>query len=140
MTGTDDDRPATHGVRVLGDEAADAGDLREAMGDLAGLVTERFALPELLSHVAAFAVRAIPGADGAGVTLLEVDRRDNMVQVLAASHPFVADRTDRTDRLTEGPERRSARDGLGPPRQAAPALAPGPRLRRAAVDVADQTP
>jgi GAF domain-containing protein len=69
----------------------DAVDLHDAMGQLAGLVTESFGLPDLLSHVATFAVHAIPGADGAGVTLLKVDRPDNMVQVLAASHPFVAE-------------------------------------------------
>jgi len=33
---------------------------------------------------------AIPGADGAGVTLLRVDPVDNMVAALAASAPFVA--------------------------------------------------
>ena len=48
-------------------------------------------LPEVLAEVSAFAVRAIPGADGAGVTLLQVDRADNMVEALAASAPFVAE-------------------------------------------------
>ncbi len=94
------------------------GDLHRAMGDLAGLVTESHGLPDLLSHVATFAVRATPGADGAGVTLLQVDRPDNLVQVLAASHPFVAEIDEvQYALLSEGPcitaaqERRTVRSG-----------------------------
>ena len=59
--------------------------------DLAGLVAGSLGLPELLTEVSTFAVRAIPGADGAGVTLFRVDRADNMVEALAASAPFVAE-------------------------------------------------
>ena len=54
--------------------SADDADLRAGIDDLAGLVAGSLGLPELLAEVAAFAVRAIPGADGAGVTLLRVDR------------------------------------------------------------------
>ena len=86
--------------------------------DLAGLVAGSLGLPELLAEVAAFAVRAIPGADGAGVTLLQVDRVDNMVAALAASAPFVA-AIDEIQYVTlnEGPcitavlERRTVRSG-----------------------------
>ncbi|MEP7368730.1 MAG: GAF and ANTAR domain-containing protein [Dermatophilaceae bacterium] len=102
------------------DEQADSdvADLRQSVVDLAALATDSFGLPELLAHVATFAVHAIPGADGAGVTLLRVDRPDNMVQVLAASHPFVAeiDHIQYTT-LGEGPcitaalERRTVRSG-----------------------------
>src|ERR1700678_1945598 len=53
---------------------ADVADLRAGIGALAGQVAGSLGLPELLTEVAAFAVRAIPGADGAGVTLLRVDR------------------------------------------------------------------
>jgi hypothetical protein len=70
--------------------SADDADLQAGIADLAGLVAGSLGLPELLAEVAAFAVRAIPGADGAGVTLLRVDRPDNMVAALAASAPFVA--------------------------------------------------
>jgi len=58
-----------------------------AVGDLAGLVAGRRGLPELLAEVSTFAARAIPGADSAGETLLQVDRLDNMVEALAASAP-----------------------------------------------------
>lgn len=83
---------------------ADAADLRQSVIDLAALATDSFGLPELLTHVATFAVHAIPGADGAGVTLLKVDRPDNMVQVLAASHRFVAEIDEiQYTTLNEGP-------------------------------------
>jgi GAF domain-containing protein len=75
-------------------------------------------LRELLAEVATFAVRAIPGADGAGVTLLKVDRVDNLVEALAASQPFVAE-IDHIQYVTlnEGPcitaalQRRTVRSG-----------------------------
>lgn len=97
---------------------ADAADLRQSVIDLAALATDSVGLPELLEQVAVFAVKAIPGADGAGVTLLKVDRPENMVQVLASSHPFVAeiDQIQYTV-LGEGPcitaarERRTVRSG-----------------------------
>lgn len=97
---------------------ADDADLQAAIGSLAGLVAGSQGLPELLADVAAFAVRAIPGADGAGVTLLRVDRVDNMVDALAASAPFVAEIDEiQYVTLNEGPcitaalERRTVRSG-----------------------------
>ena len=99
-------------------EQADGADLQAALGDLAGLVAGSLGLPELLAEVATFAVHAIPGADGAGVTLLRVDRTDNMVEALASSAPFVAE-IDQIQYVTlqEGPcitaalERRTMRSG-----------------------------
>ncbi|SPM42881.1 GAF domain [Mycobacterium numidiamassiliense] len=70
---------------------ADAVDLRAGIDDLTSLVAGSLGLPELLAEVSTFAVHAIPGADGAGVTLLRVDRAENMVEALAASAPFVAE-------------------------------------------------
>ncbi|OHU24099.1 hypothetical protein BKG77_11170 [Mycobacteroides chelonae] len=98
--------------------SADVVDLQKALGDLAGLVAGSQGLPELLAEVATFAVHAIPGADGAGVTLLRVDHPDNMVEALAASAPFVSeiDHIQYTV-LQEGPcitaalERRTVRSG-----------------------------
>ncbi|MBJ7287941.1 GAF and ANTAR domain-containing protein [Williamsia sp.] len=93
-------------------------DLNAAISDLAGLVADSHDLPGLLAEVAAFAVQAIPGADGAGVTLLRVNRSDNMVETLAASSPFVEE-IDHIQYVTlqEGPcitaalERRTVRSG-----------------------------
>jgi GAF domain-containing protein len=93
MSESDNSRP--HGVarRPLSSEraSADTADLQNSLGNLAGLVTGSLGLPELLEKVATFAAHAIPGADGAGVTLLRVDRPDNRVEALAASHPFVSE-------------------------------------------------
>jgi GAF domain-containing protein len=98
--------------------ALDAADLQASLADLAGLVAASMGLEDLLAQVAGFAARAIPGADGAGVTLLQVDRADNRVEVLAASAPFVAE-VDEIQYvvLGEGPcitaalERRTVRSG-----------------------------
>ncbi|MEP6563056.1 MAG: GAF and ANTAR domain-containing protein [Nakamurella sp.] len=97
---------------------ADNDDLRTSLIDLAALVTGTGGLPKLLGQVATYAANAIPGADGAGVTLLRVDRPDNWVEALAASHPFVA-QIDEIQYVTvnEGPcitaalERRTVRSG-----------------------------
>jgi GAF domain-containing protein len=97
---------------------ADAADLRAGIDDLAGLVAGSLGLPDLLAEVSTFAVRAIPGADGAGVTLLRVDRAEDMVEALAASAPFVAEIDEiQYVILKEGPcitaalERRTVRSG-----------------------------
>ena len=105
-------------VRTSEQVSADDADLQAGIGNLAGLVADSLGLPELLAEVAAFAVGAIPGADGAGVTLLRGDRPDNMVAALAASAPFVAE-IDEIQYVTlhEGPcitaalERRTVRSG-----------------------------
>jgi len=97
---------------------ADVADLQASLGDLAGLVAGSRGLDELLAQVATFAARAIPGAEGAGVTLLRVDGAEHRVEALAASHPFVAE-IDEIQYVTvkEGPcitaalERRTVRSG-----------------------------
>ncbi len=98
--------------------SADAADLQSSLADLAGLVTSSLGLSELLAQVATFAANAIPGADGAGVTLLRVDRPDNRVEALAASHPFVSEIDEiQYATVNEGPcitaalERRTVRSG-----------------------------
>jgi GAF domain len=93
-----------------------SADLQASLADLAGLVTGALGLQELLVQVASFAAHAIPGADGAGVTLLRVDRTDNRLEALAASAPFVTE-IDEIVTLNEGPcitaalERRTVRSG-----------------------------
>jgi hypothetical protein len=98
--------------------SADAADLRAGSDELAGLVAGSLGLSELLAAVSTFAVRAIPGADGAGVTVFRVDRVDNMVEALAASAPFVAEVEEiHYVSLKEGPcitaalDRRTVRSG-----------------------------
>jgi len=115
----DDDGSADGGPSLTpGQAMADAADLEASLADLAGLVTGSLGLEELLGRVASFAARAIPDADGAGVTLLRVDRADTRVEALAASAPFVRE-IDRLqyELLDEGPcitaalERRTVRSG-----------------------------
>ena len=67
--------------RVIAEDAA----LASSLGSLAELSTVTLDLTEMLTQVAIFAVQAIPGADGAGLTLLEVNRADLIVK----SDPFV---------------------------------------------------
>jgi GAF domain-containing protein len=61
----------------------------------------------LLTEVALFAVRAIPGAEGAGLTLLEPDRADTIVK----SEPFVKEIDDIQYGLGEGPCISAAKTG-----------------------------
>ena len=108
----------TRGLLTPEQAAADAADLQASLVDLAALVSGQSGLGGLLGQVAAFAAHAIPGADGAGVTLLRVDRSDLQVEALAASHPFVSE-IDEIQYVTvhEGPcitaalERRTVRSG-----------------------------
>lgn len=60
-------------------------DLRTSLAALSQLATGQMQLSDVLTRVAEFAVQAIPGADGAGLTLLEKNRHDTIV----ASAPFV---------------------------------------------------
>lgn len=74
-------------------------DLAGSMIALAKLSSAQLTLDDLLTQVASFAVQAIPGADGAGLTLLEVDRADTVVK----SDPFVREVDDIQYRIGEGP-------------------------------------
>jgi GAF domain-containing protein len=101
------------------EHAGDAeADLQASLADLARLVAGAYGLKELLARVATYAARAIPGADGAGVTLLRLGRTDNRVEAIAASAPFVEKIVAiQYDVVNEGPcitaarERRTVRSG-----------------------------
>lgn len=71
--------------------SGDEAELQSSLADLAGLVMGSQSLHDVLVSVATYAAHAIPGADGAGVTLLRVEHRSHRVEALAASHPFVAE-------------------------------------------------
>jgi GAF domain-containing protein len=86
-------------------------DLQASLADLAGLVAQRFALDELMAQVAGFAAHAIPGADGAGVTLLRMKGSETSVEALAASAAFVTEVDDiQYVMFNEGPCITAARD------------------------------
>jgi GAF domain-containing protein len=94
-------------------EAADELDMQASLAGLSRLVTGGLTLSDVLVRVAQFAVDAIPGAEGAGVTLLEKDRADTVV----ASAPFVREVDAIQYGLGEGPcitavaERRTVSSG-----------------------------
>jgi GAF domain-containing protein len=67
--------------------SAEQDDLRESLAALARLSSGNLDLEDMLTRVAGFAVHAIPGADGAGLTLTERDRPDTIV----STAPFVAE-------------------------------------------------
>ena len=77
----------------------DEGDLAESLTALSRLSAARLSLEDLLTRVATFAVQAIPGADGAGLTLIEQDRADTIV----TSAPFVREVDDIQYGIGEGP-------------------------------------
>ena len=87
--------------------AAEDDDLAESVAALSRLSAARFGLEDLLTQVATFATQAIPGADGAGLTLIEADRADTIVK----SAQFVREIDDIQYGLGEGPCISAASDG-----------------------------
>ena len=77
------------------------------MSGLAALDSGALPLRELLTRVAHYAVRSIPGADGAGLTLIEDDRTDTIV----ATADFVTAVDDVQYGLGDGPCIMAAREG-----------------------------
>jgi GAF domain-containing protein len=75
------------------------GDLVTSLAGLSGLLTDHRPLRETLIEIAEFAVQAIPGADGAGLTMLE----DARPQTVVASAEFVHAVDDVQYGLGEGP-------------------------------------
>jgi GAF domain-containing protein len=87
--------------------SAEDEDLRESLMGLTQLASDRLPLEALLTQVATYAVQAIPGADGAGLTLLEQDRADTIV----ATAPFVTEVDDIQYGMNQGPCISAAREG-----------------------------
>ena len=98
-----DDVAVTNSVRWAADDAS----LAESVEALSRLSNGRLSLEDLLVRVAEFAVQAIPGADGAGLTLLEKDRAD----IIVKSVEFVRQIDDIQYGLGEGPCISAAREG-----------------------------
>jgi transcriptional regulator with GAF, ATPase, and Fis domain len=83
----------------LGESEQQDADLAASLSQLSTLSASRFGLVELLTKVATMAVLAIPGADGAGLTLLEPDRAD----VIVKSTDFVREIDDIQYSIGQGP-------------------------------------
>ncbi len=86
---------------------AEDADLKDSLADLARLATGLMSLPAMLTQVAAFAVRAIPGADGAGLTLLQEGKPDTIV----STADFVREVDDIQYGIGEGPCITAAAEG-----------------------------
>jgi GAF domain-containing protein len=105
------DGPEGLALAALADERDP--DLRASLAGLSQLAADRVSLAEMLTHVAEFAVRAIPGADGAGLALLQDQKAESVVR----THEFVRRVDDIQYGLDEGPcitavrERRTVRSG-----------------------------
>jgi GAF domain-containing protein len=82
---------------------ADEVDLRAGLRGLAGLVAGARGVFELLSEVAEFAAHAIPGVDGAGVGLIDVDHGIALLQKASATAEFVHEIDVVQYELHEGP-------------------------------------
>jgi GAF domain-containing protein len=77
----------------------DDDELAASLGALSALLSGHAALETTLVQVAALAVKAIPGAEGSGLTLLEKDRP----QTVVATTDFVREVDEIQYRLWEGP-------------------------------------
>jgi GAF domain-containing protein len=73
--------------------------LAQSLRALAGLGSNEMVLTETLTKIAEFAVAAVPGAEGAGLTFIAVNGAENLV----ATHPFVSAVDAVQYRLREGP-------------------------------------
>lgn len=91
------DREANAATAVA--RAAEDDDLEEGLTALSQLATGRIGLEDTLLRVAQFASRAIPGASGVGLTLLEEGRADTIV----ATESFVAEMDAVQYGLGQGP-------------------------------------
>jgi transcriptional regulator with GAF, ATPase, and Fis domain len=81
------------------DAISDDEDLQAAIAGLSTLLAGTISLEALLTRIAEFAVQAVPGADGAGVTMLDSGRPDTIV----ASSELVRQIDEIQYRLIEGP-------------------------------------
>lgn len=70
---------------------ADGSDLLAGLNGLAGIVAGGRGVVDLLRDVADFAVQAIPGVEGAGVTLVHTSHGTPQPEAWAATAQFVRD-------------------------------------------------
>ena len=89
-----------HGrYRTAAERHAEDADLQASLADLSKLTSARLGLEESLTRVATYAVQAIPGADGAGLTLLEEGQAD----IIVTTDPFVSEVDSIQYSLRQGP-------------------------------------
>jgi len=101
-TGADGDE---HGSAI--ERLAEDDDLRDSLAALSTMATGRLGLQDVLKKVAACAVLAVPGAEGAGLTLIEEGRSDTVV----TTAPFVQEVDDVQYSIGQGPCITAAAEG-----------------------------
>jgi GAF domain-containing protein len=94
-----DEAPVDRSDADVQRRSAQEADLRDSLDRLSRLAVSNLDLEGLLTRVAGYAVQAIPGADGAGLTLLEQDRPD----IVVATAPFVGEIDDIQYGIGQGP-------------------------------------
>lgn len=94
-------------ARSTSERTAQDDDLRSSVAALSTLANDELDLEELLTRVAHYAVQAIPGADGSGLTLMEEARPNTIV----ATAPFVRAIDDIQYHLMQGPCVSAAAEG-----------------------------
>jgi GAF domain-containing protein len=83
---------------------ADEVDMHAGLSGVAGIVADARQVGEILSDVAEFAARAIPAADGVGVTLIKSNHYRPQIQTWAVTAAFVEEiDTAQYEDLDEGP-------------------------------------
>lgn len=138
-------QPSTRKILTPEQASCDMTELRSSLADLALLANETSGLAGLLERISVLAVRAVPGAEGASVALLQAEGPETEVEALAASHPFVSAIDDiQYGIVNEGPsvtsvrERRTVRSGSLGGEKMWPRF--GPRVGRLGVHSALSTP
>ena len=96
---TEDESSLDTGSNGAEPRSAEDDDLRDSLRALSQMATGAMDLEDTLTRVAQFAVLAIPGADGAGLTLLENDRSNTIVTTAS----FVSEVDDIQYTLGQGP-------------------------------------
>src|ERR1700731_3186421 len=85
-------------------QEADEAELASGLRGLAGIVAGAEGVIDLLREVAEFAAQAIPGVDGAGVALIDMERDKSRVQTWAATAVLVQEIDNvQYGELNEGP-------------------------------------
>jgi GAF domain-containing protein len=93
-------QPELTGAQLQADEL----DLRAGLRGVAGIVAGSRKVSEILSDLAEFALTAIPGADGAGVTLVRMISDSPRVQTWAVTAAFIEEiDAAQYEDLDEGP-------------------------------------
>ena len=95
----DDQGSDDHPVGEVSDAVEQDADLAASLAELSQLSAGRDGLVEMLTRVAQMAVQAVPGAQGAGLTLIEPDRDD----VIVKTAEFVRVVDDIQYSLAQGP-------------------------------------